>query len=79
MIVTVLANYARVSGTYKEPTTSASFKDVKATDWFGKSVDWAVENGITSGYGQGTFSPDVTCNRAMMVTFLKKVAALPKV
>ena len=79
MIVTFLANYAKVAGTYKEPTTSASFKDVKATDWFRKSVDWAVENGITSGYGQGTFSPNVTCNRAMMVTFLKKVAELPKV
>ena len=79
MIVTFLANYAKAAGTYKEPTTSASFKDVKAKDWFRKSVDWAVENGITSGYGQGTFSPNVTCNRAMMVTFLKKVAELPKV
>ena len=79
MIVTFLANYAKAAGTYKEPTTSASFKDVKATDWFRKSVDWAVENGITSGYGQGTFSPNVTCNRAMMVTFLKKVAELRKV
>ncbi len=79
MIVTFLANYAKVAGTYKEPTTSASFKDVKAKDWFKKSVDWAVENGITSGYGQGTFSPNVTCNRAMMVTFLKKVAELPTV
>ena len=79
MIVTFLANYAKAAGTYKEPTTSASFKDVKAKDWFKKSVDWAVENGITSGYGQGTFSPNVTCNRAMMVTFLKKVAELPKV
>ena len=76
MIVTFLANYAKAAGTYKEPTTSASFKDVKAKDWFKKSVDWAVENGITSGYGQGTFSPNVTCNRAMMVTFLKKVAEL---
>ena len=79
MIVTFLANYAKAAGTYKEPTTSASFKDVKAKDWFKKSVDWAVENGITSGYGQGTFSPNVTCNRAMMVTFLKKVAELPMV
>ncbi len=79
MIVTFLANYAKAAGTYKEPTTFASFKDVKATDWFRKSVDWAVENGITKGYGTGTFSPEVTCNRAMMVTFLKKAAGLPKV
>ena len=57
-----------------------SFKDVAdPSAWYFDSVYWAVENSITSGYGQGTFSPNVTCNRAMMVTFLKKVAELPKV
>ena len=79
MIVTFLMNYAKAVGTYKEPTISSNFKDVAATAWYKASVDWTVENGITSGYGQGTFSPNVTCNRAMMVTFLKKVSALPKV
>ena len=77
MIVTFLKNYAKAAGTYKAPTTAANFKDVAKNAWYKESVDWAVENGITSGYGKGTFSPNVTCNRAMMVTFLKKVAELP--
>jgi hypothetical protein len=76
MIVTFLRNYAGAYNLYKAPTTSADFKDVKASDWFKESVDWAVENGITSGYGTGTFSPKVTCTRAMMVSFLKKVSEL---
>ena len=79
MVVTFLANYAKAAGTYKAPTKSSNFKDVAANAWYKKSVDWAVQNGITSGYGQGTFSPNVTSNRAMMVTFLKKVAELRKV
>jgi len=76
MIVTFLRNYAEAYNLYKAPTTSADFKDVKTSDWFKESVDWAVENGITSGYGTGTFSPKVNCTRAMMVSFLKKVSEL---
>ncbi|MBR3069846.1 MAG: S-layer homology domain-containing protein, partial [Lachnospiraceae bacterium] len=76
MIVTFLRNYAEAYNLYKSPTTSADFKDVKTSDWFKESVDWAVENGITSGYGTGTFSPKVNCTRAMMVSFLKKVSEL---
>jgi surface protein len=76
MIVTFLSNYARAAGIYEEPTKSSGFKDVSSNAWYKKAVDWAVENGITSGYGAGTFRPDVICNRAMMVTFLMKVDAL---
>ena len=76
MVVTFLQNFAKAEGFYMAPITTASFKDVKANDWFRESVDWAVENGITAGYGTGTFSPKVICNRAMMVSFLKKVSEL---
>ncbi|MEE3454569.1 MAG: S-layer homology domain-containing protein [Succiniclasticum sp.] len=55
------------------------FTDVSNTAWYYNAVKWAVANKITSGYGTGTFQPNATCNRAMMVTFLKKVAELPKV
>ena len=50
--------------------------DVKEGDWFKSSVDWAVANGITNGYGEGTFRPNVNCNRAMMAAFLRKAAAI---
>ena len=76
MIVTFLMNYAKAFGIYKEPSTFSNFKDVASDAWYKASVDWAVENGITSGYGQGTFQPNAICNRAMMVVFLKKLAAL---
>ena len=33
---------------------------------------WAVENGITTGTAEGTFSPDATCTRAQAVTFLAR-------
>ena len=79
MIVTFLMNYARSAGIYAEPETPADFSDVPADAWYKAGVDWAAANGITSGYGEGTFSPDVTCNRAMMVAFLRKAAGLPKV
>ena len=79
MIVSFLMSYAKLTGTYMAPASSANFPDVPPSAWYKAAVDWAVENGITKGYGSGTFSPDVTCNRAMMVTFLKKTAELPKV
>ncbi len=79
MIVTFLMRYAKLAGTYKAPTTSATFKDVPASAWYREAVDWAVASGVTTGYGEGTFQPMKTCNRAMMVTFLKRVAELPKV
>ncbi|WP_366926299.1 S-layer homology domain-containing protein [uncultured Intestinimonas sp.] len=31
---------------------------------------WAVDQGITSGTGEGAFSPDNTCTRGEIVTFL---------
>ena len=52
-----------------EPTQTADFGDL-TQDWYAKSVAWAAENGITTGTGSGTFSPDATCTRAQIVTFL---------
>lgn len=70
MIVTFLKNYAVYEGTYAAASASAGFSDVADTDWYAESVDWAYENEITSGYGEGTFQPSAACNRAMMVVFL---------
>ncbi len=79
MIVSFLMRYAKLTGTYITPISSSDFSDVAPSAWYKDAVDWAVENGITKGYGQGTFKPDVTCTRAMMVTFLKRTVELPKV
>ena len=53
-----------------EPKTMSSFADVSMDAYYAKAVAWAVENGITTGTGDGKFSPDATCTRAQSVTFL---------
>ena len=34
------------------------------------AVQWALDNGVTAGTTESTFSPDNTCTRAQIVTFL---------
>ena len=61
-----------------EPTkTDNPFADVRESDYFYKAVLWAVENGITDGTSATTFSPDATCTRAHVVTFLWRVENKP--
>ena len=53
-----------------EPKNMSNFSDVPADSYYAKAVAWAVENGITTGTGDGKFSPDATCTRAQSATFL---------
>ncbi|MCD7711503.1 MAG: S-layer homology domain-containing protein, partial [Firmicutes bacterium] len=53
-----------------ENTTEAAFDDVAADADYAAAVAWAVENGITTGTTTETFSPNDTCTRAQIVTFL---------
>ena len=53
-----------------EPKNVGSFSDVPASAYYAKAVAWAVENGITTGTGDGMFSPDAVCTRAQAVSFL---------
>ena len=53
-----------------EPETVSSFADVPADSYYAKAVAWAVENGITTGTGDGMFSPDATCTRAQAMAFI---------
>ena len=55
-----------------EPKDMSSFVDVSTGSYYAKAVAWAVENGITTGTGNGKFSPDATCTRAQAVTFLAR-------
>ena len=48
----------------------SSFTDVPATAFYYNAVNWAVANGITNGTGNGRFSPNDTCTRGQVVTFL---------
>ncbi len=52
--------------------SAANFTDVPADSYYAQAVAWAVENGITTGTGNGKFSPDNTCTRAQIATFLAR-------
>ena len=60
----------RAAGSPEPKSKTNPFTDVKTTDYFYKAVLWAVENGITNGTSDTTFSPGNTCTRAHVVTFL---------
>ena len=46
------------------------FTDVAADAYYAGAVQWAVENGVTNGTSDTTFSPNTNCTRAHIVTFL---------
>ncbi|MBQ8301164.1 MAG: S-layer homology domain-containing protein, partial [Clostridia bacterium] len=66
----VVAFLWRTAGQPKPEGKSNTFTDVKADSYYYDAVLWAVENGITSGTGENIFSPDDSCTRAQVVTFL---------
>lgn len=57
-----------------EPASMTSFTDVSADAYYAKAVAWAMEEGITVGTSETTFSPDVYCTRAQCLTLLYRQA-----
>lgn len=53
-----------------EMESRSTFRDVSAGVYYADAVSWAVEMGITNGTSVATFSPNETCTRAQIVTFL---------
>ena len=60
----------RTAGSPEPKTRIMPFTDVPAGSYYYDAVLWAVENGITKGTSDTTFSPDATCSRAQIVAFL---------
>ena len=60
-----------------QPTagSTANFTDVPADTYYAGAVSWAVENGITTGVGNGKFNPAATCTRAQIAAFLTRLYA----
>ena len=71
MIVTILYN---LEG--KPAAGTAAFEDVSADAWYAKSVAWAAENGIVTGYGDGKFGPEDTITREQFAAILFRYAKL---
>lgn len=60
----------RFEGSPAPTATSCPFQDVKKGAYYEKAVLWASESGVTAGTSATTFSPNATCTRAQVVTFL---------
>ena len=60
----------RANGKPAPGTSTNPFTDVKADQYYYDAVLWAVGKGVTTGTTATTFSPDKTCTRGQIVTFL---------
>ena len=60
----------RAAGSPEPETRTMPFTDVPVGSYYYDAVLWAVENGITKGTSDTTFSPNMTCSRAQIVAFL---------
>ena len=69
MIVVMMHNLAGYP-----PTDGTYFSDVPLNQFYTEAASWAAENGIVSGYGNGSFGPDDPITREQMVMILMRYA-----
>lgn len=55
--------------------SAATFSDVVAGEWYVDAINWAVENDVTEGMGDGSFGVAANCSREQAVTFLFRLFA----
>ena len=53
------------------------FSDVAADAWYAGAVEYVRDNGLMSGTGSATFSPNAATSRAMLATVLYRAAGSP--
>ena len=74
MVVTLLY---RLDGAELYPEES-SFEDVEPGSWYHAPVEWALEQGITTGISETEFAPGRNVIREQFVTFLHRYAGAPE-
>ena len=57
-----------------ESTRDLTFTDVRADAWCAKALRWAAEQGVVTGYADGSFRPDQTVTRIQAVAMLYRYA-----
>lgn len=72
------AQFVVVVGKASSAVNAATFSDVPAGAYYADAVDWAVKNGITAGTSATTFSPNATCTRAQILSFLWRANDSPE-
>ncbi|MFR3968755.1 MAG: InlB B-repeat-containing protein [Evtepia sp.] len=69
----------RAAGSPTPKTKLMPFPDVPVGSYYWNAVLWAIEQGITEGTSYLTFSPNDSCTRAQIVTFLWRAKGNPAV
>lgn len=69
----------RFAGQPEPSSLQNPFNDVTPSDYSYKAILWAAEEGITSGTGPNTFSPEIICSRGNIVTLLWRLQGSPNV
>lgn len=69
----------RAAGEPESESENNPFADVKEDAFYFKAVLWAVENGITNGTSENTFSPTDYCTRGQVATFLWRTMNQPSI
>jgi len=68
----------RAVGSPAPQNTANPFTDVLEGKYYYDAVLWAVENRVTTGTAATRFSPNETCTRAQIVTFLWRYLGAPE-
>ena len=66
---------SEVTATFQTPAT-ARFRDVPRGAPFFRQIEWMAANGISTGYADGTFRPQINVHRGAMATFMHRLASL---
>ncbi|MGN0334810.1 MAG: family 20 glycosylhydrolase [Lachnospiraceae bacterium] len=66
------------AGGCEKASALAGFTDVPADEYYAEAAAWAVENGITDGWTEELFAPNMTVTRAQAVTFLWRAGGCEK-
>lgn len=82
--VTVRAEFGRITGGYEDcPQDSTCpiwpFTDADTTAWYHDCVHYCLENGLMSGFGDGTFGPEKPITRAQLVQIVHNGEGRPSV
>ena len=75
MVVTVLYR------AYGSPNVEVidTFSDINGDEYYAQAVIWAYQNGIISGFGDGTFNPNASISRQDLMLILTKYATLAEI
>lgn len=69
----------KITATFEKIVEENSFDDVKENDWYYQSINYVTEKGLFRGVSSNEFAPNMTMNRAMLVTVLYRLAGEKKI